>query len=100
MPKAKRHPDRRTVSELVGDLREEAIDLATDLEGIEAHETVGAEAAQALEEFEAALTWIASGVEDPKVIAAQALVLAAPLTPLASSDQDDPIRRMLKPRRS
>ena len=100
MPKAKRHPDRRTVKELVEDLREEAIDLAPDLEGIEAHETVGAEAAQTLEEFEAALSQIAGGADDPKVIAAQALILAAPLAPLSDPDEDDPIRRMLKPRRS
>ena len=91
-----RHPDRRSADELVEELRDEAIDLAQDLNGIPAQETVSGEAAQTLEEYGAALSQIAAGAHDPKTVAADALALAKPLLPL--SDDADPLRGLLKPR--
>lgn len=100
MPSAPRHPDRRTVDELVEELRDEAIDLAPDLKGIAAQETTYGEAAQTLEEFEAALSQIADGAGDPKAVAAEALSLAKPLQAIADDGPDDPIRSLLSPRRT
>lgn len=102
MPPTSRHPDRRSVEELVEDLRDEARDIAPDLKGIPAEQTSYGEAAQTLEEFEAALTQIASGVKNSKAVAAEALSLAAPLQPIGDPDDDadDPIRDLLKPRRT
>lgn len=91
-----RHPDRRAVDELINELRDEAIELAPDLRGIAAQETVYGEAAQTLEEFGAALTLIAAGLLDPKALAVDALSLAKPLLPL--SDEAAPLRDMLKPK--
>jgi len=84
--------------ELVEELRDEAEDLAQDLKGIPAQETVCGEAAQALEEYGAALSQIAGGAENPKAIAAEALSLAKPLQPLGRDS--DPLRDLLKPRRT
>lgn len=96
MPPTSRHPDRRSTDELVEELREDATDLERDLQGIPAHETVSGEAAQVLEEYGAALSQIAAGVQDPQAVAAEALSLAKPLLPI--SDEIDPIRELLKPR--
>ncbi|KAA0117883.1 hypothetical protein CIW48_27160 [Methylobacterium sp. P1-11] len=93
-----RHPDRRSVDELVEELRDEAEDLAQDLKGIPAQETVCGEAAQALEEYGAALSQIAAGADDPKAVAAEALALAKPLLPIG--DAPDTLRDLLKPRRT
>lgn len=93
-----RHPDRRSVKELVAELRDEAEDLAQDLKGIPAQETVCGEAAQALEEYGAALSQIAAGVDDPKAVAVEALALAKPLTSIGGAS--DPLRALLKPRRT
>lgn len=102
MPSAKRHPDRRSADEIVGELRDEAMDLEPDLKGIPVHETIYGEAAQILEEYGAALSQIAAGANDPKAMAAEALSLAAPLQPIGEPDDDadDPIRDLLKPRRT
>jgi hypothetical protein len=81
---------------LVDELRDEAIDLEPDLKGILAQETVYGESAQVLEEFGAALTQIASGAQDPKAVAVEALSLAKPLLPIGEAD--DPIKTLLKPR--
>lgn len=96
MPSAKRHPDRRSADELINELRDEAADLALDLKGIPAHETVYGEGAQVLEEYGAALSQIAAGAQDPQAVAAEALSLARPLAPV--SDAINPIRELLKPR--
>lgn len=98
MSSASRHPDRRSVAELVGELREDAEDLAQDLKGIPAQETVSGEAAQVLEEYGDALSQIAAGADDPKAIAIEALALAKPLLPIG--DAPDPLRILLKPRRT
>lgn len=74
------------------------MDLAPDLNGIPAQETSYGEAAQTLEEFEDALTQIAAGAENPQAVAAEALTLAKPLLPIG--EQDDPLRDLLKPRRT
>jgi hypothetical protein len=96
MPSAPRHPDRRSAEELVEELRDEAEDIAPDLHGIPAQETIYGEAAQTLEEFGAALAQIADGAEDPKALAAEALSLAKPLNPLGGAVEA--IRSLLKPR--
>lgn len=88
---------RMTVAEIVEDLRDEAVDLAPDLKDIPAHETVYGQAAQTLEEFEAALTRIAEGAGEPQSIATEALSLSSPLRPIG--DAEDTLRRLLKPRR-
>ena len=84
------------------DLREDAVNVAEDLIGIPPQDTTVGQAAQTLEEFEAALTWIASGVPNPQAIALDALSLSAPLKPIGEQDDDadDTIRKLLKPRRS
>jgi hypothetical protein len=96
MLSAPRHPDRRSVDELVEELRDEAIDLAPDLNGIPASETVYGEAAQVLEEYGAALAQIAAGADDPKAVAVEALSLAKALKPIR--DAGDAIRGLLRPR--
>jgi hypothetical protein len=85
----------------VDDLTVEAVDISGELEGIPPHETTYGEAAQALVEFEAALTQIAGGALDAPAIAAEALSLAKPLVPIKSDDDeaDNPLRALLKPRR-
>lgn len=100
MSPAARHPDRRSTDELVEELRDEAVEIARDLNGIPAHETVYGEVAQVLEEFGAALSQIAAGERDPQSVAAEALSLAKPLQPLNDDDADDPLRSLLKPRRT
>lgn len=91
-------PSARTpVADLIEDLREQAEEAAADLEGVPPHETLEGEAAQALEEFEAALSRIAEGAVSPQVLAKAALSFATPLAPIG--DADDTIRRLLKPRR-
>ncbi|WP_246695857.1 hypothetical protein [Methylorubrum populi] len=86
-----------TLDEMVEELRDEAEELARDLEGIPAAETVPGQAAQALEEFGAALARIRDGAADPQDIARAALDLSEPLKPTGTID--DTIRRLLKPRR-
>lgn len=102
-PRKRRHPDRRSIAELVDDLTAEAVEIGGELEGIPPHETTYGEAAQALVEFEAALSQIAAGASDAPTIAAEALSLAKPLAPITTDDDDeadDPIRDLLKPRRT
>lgn len=89
---------RTPVDELIEDLREQAVDAASDLEGIPAHEVLEGEAAQALEEMRDALVKIAAGDPDPVKVAADALSLEATLRPIG--DPDDTIRGLLKPRRT
>ncbi|WP_449411092.1 hypothetical protein [Methylobacterium komagatae] len=98
MPSTPSDPSRFTVAEMVADLRESAEDLAEDLIGIPPQDTNEGQAAQTLEEFEAALTWIAGGVPDPQAIARDALSLSASLKPIG--DADDTIRKLLKPKRT
>lgn len=98
MPPTPPNLPRFTVSELTEALRESADDMADDLIGIPAQDTTEGQAAQALEEFEAALTRIADGEPDPQSIARDALALTDPLKPIGNAD--DTIRNLLKPRRS
>lgn len=98
MNSAARHPDRRSLAELVEELRDEAGEVARDLTGIPAQETVHGEAAQTLEEYGVALSQIAAGFDDPKAIATQALALAKPLRPIGPGA--DPLRDLLRPRRT
>lgn len=93
-----RHPDRTPVVDLISDLRDEAEDIAPDLQDGVAHQTTYGEAAQTLEEFSEALTQIADGGDSPRAIAADALSLAKPLKPIGEAA--DTIRNLLKPRRT
>lgn len=89
---------RTPVNELIEGLREQAVDAASGLEGIPAHEVLEGEAAQTLEEMHAALVRIAEGSPDPAKVATEALSLEAPLRPIG--DAEDTIRGLLKPRRT
>lgn len=82
---------------MIEDLRDDAEDLAGDLEGIPAEETAPGQAAQTLEEFGYTLARIRDGAPDPQEVARRALALAAPLKP--GGDAADTVRKLLKPRR-
>lgn len=82
---------------MVEDMRDDAEDLASDLDGIPAEETAAGQAAQTLEEFSEALTRIRNGAPDPQEVARLALALSEPLRPIG--DTDDTVRKLLKPRR-
>lgn len=88
---------RMTLDEIVEELRDEAVDLAPDLEGIAAEETLSGQAAQTLEEYGAALARIRDGATDAPAIAKAALTHDAPLKPIG--DAADTLKRLLKPRR-
>ncbi len=98
MPPKPPDPERTPVVELIADLRDDANDLAEDLEGIPPHATAYGQAAQTLEEFDRALTQIAEGAPDPRRVAEDALSLSASLKPAGSAD--DTIRDLLKPKRT
>jgi len=87
-----------TPQEIATDLRDEADDIARDLDDVPPHETIGGQAAQTIEEFAEALTRIAEGAPDPRGIAEDALSLRAPLRPYG--DIETTVRNLLKPRRS
>lgn len=82
---------------MVEDMRDDAEDLATDLESIPPEETAPGQAAQTLEEFGEALARIRDGAPDPQEVARLALALTKPLKPIG--DADDTIHKLLKPRR-
>lgn len=85
-----------TLDEMVEDLRADAEDIASDLEGIPPEETVTGQAAQTLEEFGAALAQIRDGAAEPAEIAGAALALAEPLKPIGGAEET--IQGLLKPR--
>ena len=82
---------------MVEDMRDDAEDLAVELDGILPEETAPGQAAQTLEEFGEALARIRDGAADPQEVARFALALSNPLKPIG--DADDTVRRLLKPRR-
>lgn len=82
---------------MVEDMRDDAEDLATDLESIPPEETAPGQAAQTLEEFGEALARIRDGAPDPQEVARLALALTKPLKPIG--DAADTVRKFLKPRR-
>ncbi|MBB5762167.1 hypothetical protein HNR01_001787 [Methylorubrum rhodesianum] len=86
-----------TLAEMVEDLRADAEDLASDLDGVPAEETASGQAAQALEEFGDALARIRDGAPNPQDVARIALALSEPLKPIGNAD--DAVRELLKPRR-
>lgn len=97
MPRDRYQIPRMSLDEMVEELRDEAEELAADLKGIPAEETISGQAAQTLEEFGAALARIRDGAADPQDTARRALGLAEPLTSIG--DADDTVRKLLKPRR-
>lgn len=86
-----------TLAEMVEDMRDDAEDLAGELDGILPEETAPGQAAQTLEEFGEALTRIRDGAPDPREVARLALALSEPLRSIG--DADDTVRKLLKPRR-
>ena len=82
---------------MVEDMRDDAEDLAGELDGILPEETAPGQAAQTLEEFGEALARIRDGAPDPQEVARFVLALSEPLKPTGTID--DTIRRLLKPRR-
>lgn len=82
---------------MVEDMRDDAEDLAGELDGILPEETAPGQAAQTLEEFGEALARIRDGAPDPQEVARLALALSDSLRPVG--DADDAVRRLLKPRR-
>lgn len=85
-----------TLDEMVEDLRADAEDIASDLEGIPPEETVTGQAAQTLEEFGAALAQIRDGAAEAAEIARATLALERALKPIGGAE--DTIRGLLKPR--
>lgn len=86
-----------SLADMVGDMRDDAEDLATDLESIPPEETASGQAAQTLEEFGEALARIRDGAPDPQEVARIALALSKPLKPIG--DAANTVRKLLKPRR-
>lgn len=85
------------LAEMVEDMRDDAEDLAIELNGIPPEETVPGQVAQTLEEFGEALARIRDGATDPQEVARFALALSEPLKPVG--DASDTFRKLLKPRR-
>lgn len=90
------HP-RYSPAELIEELREAAEEIAPELNGIRAEETMEGEAAQTLEEMVEALTRIANGAPRPQEIARVALEARPPLKPIGRPKST--VVKMQKPRR-
>ena len=75
-------PPRYTAAELIEELREAAEEIAPELNGIRAEETLEGESAQMIEEMAEALKRIANGAPRPQELARAALEAKAPLKPI------------------
>jgi hypothetical protein len=73
---------RWSPAELVDELREAAEEIAPELNGIRAEETLEGESAQMIEEMAEALKRIASGAPRPQDIAREALAAQTPRKPI------------------
>ena len=82
---------------MVEDMRDDAEDLAAELDQIPPEETAPGQAAQTLEEFGEALARIRDGAPDPQEVARFVLALSEPLKPVGGAA--GAVRRLLKPRR-
>ncbi|WP_244480562.1 hypothetical protein [Methylobacterium sp. Leaf399] len=74
-------PPRYSAAELVAELREAAEEIAPELNGIRAEETLEGESAQMIEEMADALRRIANGAPRPQDLARAALDPQGPLKP-------------------
>lgn len=90
-------PPRYSPAELIAELRESAEEIAPELNGIKAEETLEGESAQMMEEMVEALKQIANGAPRPQDIARAALDPKAPLKPFGRPKSS--VVKMLKPRR-
>lgn len=75
-------PQRYSPAVLVEQLREAAEEIAPELNGVRAEETLEGESAQMIEEMAEALRRIASGAPRPQELARVALDAKAPLKPI------------------
>lgn len=75
-------PQRYSPAVLVEQLREAAEEIAPELNGVRAEETLEGESAQMIEEMAEALRRIASGAPRPQELARAALDAKAPLKPI------------------
>lgn len=94
---ANSQPARYSPAELIAELREAAEEIAPELNGIKAEETMEGEAAQTIEEMAEALKRIASGAPRPQEIARAALEARAPLKPFGRPKNT--VVKMVRPRR-
>ncbi|MCK2053384.1 hypothetical protein [Methylobacterium sp. 37f] len=88
---------RWSPAELVAELREAAEEIAPELNGIKAEETLEGESAQMIEEMAEALKRIASGAPRPQEIARTALAAQTPRLPIGRPQTG--VRKAVKPRR-
>ncbi|KQP73569.1 hypothetical protein ASF60_08945 [Methylobacterium sp. Leaf113] len=88
---------RWSPAELVAELREAAEEIAPELNGIKAEETLEGESAQMIEEMAEALKRIASGAPRPQEIARTALAAQTPRLPIGRPQAG--VRKAVKPRR-
>ena len=90
-------PPRYSFAELIEELREAAEEIAPELNGIRAEETLEGESAQMIEEMADALKRIASGAPRPQDLARAALEGKAPLKPIGTPKST--VVKLHKPRR-
>ncbi|WP_375409096.1 hypothetical protein [uncultured Methylobacterium sp.] len=90
-------PPRYSFAELIEELREAAEEIAPELNGIRAEETLEGESAQMIEEMADALKRIANGAPRPQELARAALEGKAPLKPIGSPKNT--VVKLQKPRR-
>ena len=90
-------PPRYSPAELIEELREAAEEIAPELNGIKAEETMEGEAAQTIEEMLEALMRIANGAPRSQEIARAVLETRAPLKPIGRPKNT--VVKMQKPRR-
>jgi hypothetical protein len=90
-------PSRYSPAELIEQLREAAEEIAPELPGIRAEETLEGEAAQTLEEMADALMRIANGAPRAQDLARAALEAKAPLKPIGRPKST--VVKMQRPRR-
>lgn len=92
---------RWSPAELVAELREAAEEIAPELNGIRAEETLEGESAQMIEEMADALRRIAAGAPRPQEIARAALEAQTPRKPFGKPKPAGriPERKPSKPRR-
>ncbi|GJE15650.1 hypothetical protein [Methylobacterium marchantiae] len=90
-------PARYSPDELIEQLREAAEEIAPELPGIRAEETLEGEAAQTIEELADALRRIAGGAPRPQDLARAALEAKAPLKPIGRPKST--VVKLQKPRR-
>lgn len=90
-------PPRYSPAVLIEQLREAAEEIAPELNGVRAEETLEGESAQMIEEMAEALRRIASGAPRPQDLARAALEARAPLKPIGKPK--NAVVKLVRPRR-